>query len=197
MQVMNGALYALAGLIVWVAFVYRRPLAFPRWLYGPAVLESPVRRGDLFRAAGALFFLLLLEAVPDAVRGFTGREPSGFFGPGFSYVVFLLGGWVAGRFGGRFGLASVLAFILAFRILIPLVLIPVGLFFIESAVKGQVFIERVMEVWTPLLLLAPYALVFTLASAMAGAWQVYRKNPNAKGNGEKPLVDNVSVVNED
>ncbi|MBW3624013.1 MAG: hypothetical protein KY468_11450 [Armatimonadetes bacterium] len=200
MPLLYGIIYFLAGLTIGIAFLFRRSLSHPSWLSPPgdaATEKYPSRRREILRAAGAFLFLLLLDAVPDAVGMLTRTEPQGFFGPGFSYIAFFLGGWVAGRFGGRYGLASVVAYVLILRTLIPLLLIPVGLFFIDSADKSQVFVESVTEQWKPLLLMGPLALVFTLSAAMAGAWQVYGESSSGAGEkiGEEE-ADAVRVVDE-
>ena len=173
MQVLNGVAYFLAGLAVWLAFAYRKPLAFPQWLVGSEAFAARSGKGAIPRAVGVFLLLLLLDGLPDMMALVMQGEPYGPLGPGFLYVVFFLGGWIAGRFGGRYGLSATLAFLLL-RVLIPLVSIPLGLFFIESASKGQVFVERVMEQWVPnFLLLAPHSLTYTLAAAYLGAWQAF------------------------
>ena len=172
-QALTGIQYALAAIILWVAFACRRPLAFPRWLADSEVFRARSGKGDLARAVGVFLLLMILDGIrdPEVIRVVTGQEPQGFLGPGLQYVVYLIGGYIAGRFGGRYGIAAVLTYLL-FRVALPIVSIPVSLYFIESPSRGQIFIDRVVEEWIPLFLVTPQALVYTLAAAMWGAWQV-------------------------
>jgi hypothetical protein len=170
-QVLNGVIYALCGVIVWLALAHRRALAFPRWAYEK--LPARPRGREILQGVGVFVFLVLLQFVPDAIRLQTNQEPTGFFGPGFLYIVYLLGGWIAGRFGGRYGIAAAMTSVLLPALIYP-VSIPFGLFMIEgSAQKAQVFVQRVLEDWSPVLQLTPQALVFTLTAAMGGAWSAY------------------------
>jgi hypothetical protein len=187
MQVMNGVAYALCALTVWLAFAYRRPLSLPQWLLESGNVRSVNR--ELVRAAGVFVFLLVLDGVPDLYEQITGLDRPGFLGPGYLYVVCLLGGWVAGRWGGRFGIASALSYLL-FRVFLPVVSIPVGMFFIDESGKTRIFVQRVVEQWLPLLLTTPAALAFTLTAALAGAWATYGKGSASTETGQDGATPN-------
>lgn len=168
-QLLEWAQYALAAIVVLFALNHRRALSFPPWAREPGPEASRSRTGDMVRVVLVTIFMVVLGGIPTLIEHFTQRPAEGFFGPGFLYVAYLLGGWVAGRFGGRYGIACAF-WVTIFPVLAWPLSLPLGPFLIADPIKSRVFVERVFEIWWPTLLLTPWALAFTLAAAMLGRW---------------------------